>query len=459
MHTFTLDLLLQFLECSRASAILVGDDDNRYFSRVSVDSRLVKKNDIFFALKGARADGHHFLEQAASNGAALAVVDYHYKGFNFGLSLIKVADPLESLQKLSKALLDQRKVRIVGVTGSVGKTTTKDFITTLLKTKYRVSSSPGNHNSQIGLPLAIINHTQGDEEILVLEMGMSQAGDLAKLVQIAPPNIAVVTMVALTHAGNFSSMKEIARAKAEIFSHPKTSLGILLRDLDDFESMVQIGACPKATFSMKIDADFTLKESGDFLHINFLGEHAATYPRLPVPGRHNLQNFLAAVAVARNLNVEWAEIHFAISSIVLPERRLQQVEREGVLFINDSYNASAVSVKAAFNSLPKPPAGGKTIAVIGQMLDLGQFSELCHREIAEEALNCIDSMICLGDGCKPITEVWSSAKRPITWFSSLEEVIAELKHQMKPGDVVLLKGSSANGLWRILDALSKESHT
>lgn len=456
MEPLTLNQLLPLLGCLEPPETTLTLDETKTFSGVAVDSRLVKLNDIFFALKGDKVDGHSYLGQAKANGAAAAVVSVNYLGPDHGLALIKVDDPLKALQQLTKAILDSRKTRIVAVTGSVGKTTTKDFITTLLKVKYRVASSPGNHNSQIGLPLTILNHTNGDEEILVLEMGMTHAGNLTNLVHIAPPDIAVVTMVALTHAGNFASLQEIAQAKAEIFSHPKTTLGILLRDLEHFDAMAHVGSCPKVTFSLSTGADYTLIEQDEYLHIHYAGDLAATYNRLPVLGRHNLQNFLAAVAVARNLQLSWEEIRQAIPLLALPERRLQQIEIGGVLFVNDSYNASTVSVKAAFNSLPKPPPGGKTIAVIGQMLELGQFSEMCHREVAEDALNFVDSMICLGDGCKPIWECWSVARRPVAWFSTLEEVVSELRCQMRAGDVVLLKGSRTHGLWRILEAMDSK---
>jgi UDP-N-acetylmuramoyl-tripeptide--D-alanyl-D-alanine ligase len=450
MEALSLPQLAHMLGCS---APLI--DTLKLFSSVAVDSRLLKPNDVFFALRGAQVDGHEYLSQAAANGASCAVVSNSYVGSDYGLILLKVEDTLQALQTLTTKIINSRKVRIVAVTGSVGKTTTKDLITTLLKTKYRVASSPGNHNSQIGLPLTILNHTQGDEDVLVLEMGMTSAGHIANLVQIAPPDIAVVTMVALNHVVNFSALHEIAAAKAEIFSHPKTTLGILPRELADYTSMASIGTCPKLSFSLTAtDADFTLRVEEGFLQVLQTGKKEAVLSPLTLPGKHNLHNFLAAIVVARHLHVNWEDIQSAIPQLALPERRLQHVEIDGVVYVNDSYNAVDVSVKVALDSLPTPKHGCKVVAVIGQMLELGKFSEKCHQDVGEYALSRVDNMICLGKECEPIYSCWTKSQRSIKWCMKLDDVVSELQQQVQPGDVVLLKGSRANQLWRVLDLVA-----
>lgn len=212
---------------------------------VAVDSRQIKPGDLFFALPGAKADGHTFLEEAAKKGAAGAVVHHSYNGADFGLPLIKSDDVLQTLQELARKKVESARPRIVGITGSLGKTTTKEFVTTLLKAKYRVAASPGNSNSQIGLPLAILNHSGEGDEILVLEMGMTHPGEIHKLVSIAPPEVAVVTKVALVHACNFESIEEIAHAKGEIFSHPLTKMGIYNKESDFGGMLSGSGKCAK----------------------------------------------------------------------------------------------------------------------------------------------------------------------------------------------------------------------
>lgn len=421
-------------------------------SGMSVDSRLINPGNLFFALKGAKVDGHQHLAEAFAKGAAAAVVQNHYNGPDFGLPLVRVEDPLIALQSLARETLRSHHVKVVGVTGSLGKTTTKDFIATLLREKYIVAASPGNSNSQIGLPLSILNHMRGNEDVLVQEMGMTHANQISALVEIAPPNVAVITSVALVHACNFPSIEAIGLAKGEIFSHKKTSLGILSRDISNFSELAEIGTCPKLSFSTnKHDSDYFVRDSIDGLQI-YCPEGRVLLPVLPIPGRHNLHNFMAALAVARNLNLSWEQILSGITKLQLPERRFEQVEKQGILFVNDSYNASVMSVKAALECLPKPSEGGKTIAVIGQMLELGRYSDDCHLDIAEAALGCVDRMICIGAACGPIVECWTSAQREVVWVKNLDDVVGELKRQVVVGDVVLLKGASANELWKVLEA-------
>lgn len=422
----------------------------------SVDTRLLKDGNIFFALSGANVDGHSYLAEAAAKKVAGAVVSKSYQGPDYNLPLFRVNDPLDSLQNLSAAVLKVTKPTVVAVTGSLGKTTTKDFITVLLKSTFKVASSPGNSNSQIGLPLTILNQLQGDEDIVVLEMGMTHPGQIAKLVGIAPPKIAVLTSVNLVHACNFSSISEIAKAKSEIFGHPHTILGIIPRDISTFADVVDEGFCQKKTFSLtRKDVDLYLEErKGGFqLHTE---EKTIALPELEIPGKHNRSNLLAAIAVAHTLGVSWKAIQKAIPTLELPERRLQLIEKKGVLFVNDSYNASEASVKAALECLPKPKRGQKTIAVIGEMLELGVFSSACHLAVGEAALSQVDCMICLGKECGPIVKCWQKANRPVAWCASLEEVVVELRKLMQPNDVVLLKGSRKNGLWNVLTALDKE---
>lgn len=425
-------------------------NEQKAIAGFAVDSRLLNADELFFALPGSKSDGHSHLGDVAKKGAAAAVVSRSYKGENYGLLLIQVDDPLKSLQTIARNVLKSRKSKVVAVTGSLGKTTTKEFLHILLKERYQVTASPGNSNSQIGLPLTILNHTTGQEEILILEMAMTESGQIAKLCDIAPPDIAIITKVALVHAGNFESLASIADAKAEIFSHPKTSLGVLARDLPNYEDILRRTAFPKLSFSTDNSAaDYFLDESEGYPRI-YYRDNSAACPPIELPGKHNRHNLLAAIVVAKELGLSWNEINRAIPKLSLPERRLQHIEKQGVLFINDSYNAAEESVKASLNVLPNPENGGKRIFVLGEMPGLGKFSEGCHRAVGEAALQSVDSMICIGEACKPLVECWKQAKRPVILCSSLEEVVANLKKQMQPGDIVLLKGANYTNLWKVL---------
>jgi UDP-N-acetylmuramoyl-tripeptide--D-alanyl-D-alanine ligase len=300
---------------------------------VCVDSRHLKRGELFFALPGAKIDGHTFLEEVAAKGAAAAVVNASYAGPSHGLKLLRVPDVLEALQTLASALLKTYRCKVVAVTGSMGKTTTKDLLTSILKQKFRVGSSPGNSNSQIGVPLALLNHTHGDEEILVIEMGMTHPGQIRKLTQIAPPDVAIITTTALVHACNFDNLNQIGLAKAEIFSHPQTQIGLLDEQIVNFEELKGQGTCLKRSFAVNSStADYSLSVVGAHMHMRDpWGE--GTLDLLPLQGEHNRHNFLGAAAIARELGMKWEEINASLCTLQLPERRLQFVEKLGALFV------------------------------------------------------------------------------------------------------------------------------
>ncbi len=419
-----------------------------------IDTRLLMPGEIFFALKGERVDGHDYLLEVKQRGALAAVVSKRYPGTIEGLDLIRVEDPLVALQDLSKATLLSTPVRIVAITGSIGKTTTKEFVRILLTAKYRVAASPGNSNSQVGIPLTILNHTQGDEEILILEMGMTSPGHLARLVQIAPPEVAVLNTVALVHACNFDSLEEIALAKAEIFSHSHTCMGILNGDMPYYSQISQIGTCIKQSFSWQSSqADYAWDPSDvNLLHARLEGK-LIKFPSLPVPGKHNRYNLMPAIAVARHFQIEWEDILKQLPLLILPERRLQFIRRKNILFLNDSYNASELSVKSALETLPEPEEGGRKIAVLGSMMELGKFSAECHQRVGEFALHYVEKIYCLGEECLPLYEIWKNAGRAIQMFNSRDDLVASLREELRPSDVVLLKGSRSKELWKVLEEI------
>lgn len=422
-----------------------------------VDSRCVKPGELFFALPGARADGHTFLAQVAAAGVCAAVVSRTYQGPDHGLHLIAVDDVLVALQVIARTCLEHHRCTVVAVTGSVGKTTTKEFLRVLLSPRYRLAASPGNSNSQIGLPLAILNHTRGDEELLILEMGMTLPGHIEQLVGIAPPDIALITTVALAHAGSFDSLEAIARTKAEIFTSPRTRLGLLPRDVAAYDEICRIGSCDKRSFGVnQPDADYCLKMGPNGLSV-VVGKVEQLLGMSPdLPGEHNLHNLIAAISVARELDVPWEQIVSAIPRLELPERRLQTIERYGITFINDSYNAHPIAVKSALGSLPTPKAGGKRVAVLGTMPELGKFSDECHRDVAQHALSRVDEVICFGAECQPTYEVWQRAGRPVTWLLDRDKLISTLKTRLSPGDVVLIKGANTKRMWTLIDDMGAQ---
>ena len=324
--------------------------------------------------------------------------------------MLRVDDVLFSLQELARKTLIARKTKIIAITGSLGKTTTKEFLSTLLSKTYKVFANPESYNSKITLPLSILM-AEGDEDYLILEMGMTHPGDLARLVSIAPPDIALLTTVAVQHANNFSDgLEGIAKEKATIFSAPKTTVGFYHHDIPHVAKVIQVGSCPQKSFSLiTSEADFfaTIEEKKMKIFEN--GKEAQTFT-LDFPLLAFYQNFLGALTVARSLNISWQKIAEALPNITLPPMRFERVESQGILFINDAYNANPDAMKVALESIPQPKQNRKKIAVLSEMDALGMYSVTGHKLVAEAALQNVDHLLCVGANCETMREVWEREK-------------------------------------------------
>lgn len=436
----TLTEVAKVLKCDSLS--------NRPIGSFVVDSRNLKSSDLFFCLKGERSDGHKFLGDAAKMGAIAAVVESGFCGETHGLPILRVDDVLASLQYLARVKLQSLNIpKVVAITGSMGKTTTKDFLKILIDEDFRVTASPGNANSQIGLPLTLLNHVQGDEEVLILEMGMTHKGNIEQLVEIAPPDIALITCVDYVHAANFNSLEEIAEAKGEIFSHPKTKLGIF----QDTCGNISIGHCEKRTFSLSSsDSFYRLKAKDEKIEV-YENSQMKIQAKIPFFEEHHLSNLLAALSLGSALGASWSSMERAFSKLKLPEKRCEQIEKGGVLFVSDAYNANATSIQAALKMMPKLRRSGKVMAVLGEMCELGSFSEMCHQEVGKTALDTIDALYCIGEECQPMVEEWKKKKRPVFWEKSREHLFQRLRRDIEPGDVVLLKGKNTLKLWEFVE--------
>ncbi len=431
-------------------------DTFKPFSGVAVDTRHVQPGNLFFALSGQKTDGHHFLNEAAAKGATGAVVKRSFyeeaRDSVPQLTLLYVDDPLLALQTAAKKWLEHSSARVIAITGSLGKTSTKGFLFSLLQSKYKVATTSGSKNSQIGLALAILNETKGVEDYLILEMGMSEKGHIQKLVEMAPPHLALITSIALVHAENFHEISDIAQAKAEVFSHPKTECVILNNDTRCVSDLLQMVRCKKESYSlqegavvkwkMKIEAD-CLVVTEDCIEI--------ILPKVNMMAEHMYGNLLGAISCARELGMSFEEIKVALKEITLPERRLQEVEKKGVTFINDAYNAAEDSMKGALDAMRQKKCAGRKIAVLGHMRELGKFSDGCHKSVGEFALTCVDQVISIGENAGPLVKVWQEAQRPVEWFLQFEELFCYLQNEICEGDLVLVKGARTLELERIID--------
>ncbi|MEI6242374.1 MAG: UDP-N-acetylmuramoyl-tripeptide--D-alanyl-D-alanine ligase [Chlamydiota bacterium] len=421
---------------------LCSEEKELEITNFKQSSKDVQPNCLFFALKGATVDGHDFLEAAAQNGAIAAVVDKNYQGNHFGMFLFRSENVLLSLQELAKNVLQERKPQVIAITGSVGKTTTKEFTATFLEGKYRIFKSPESFNTKITLPLNILN-TRGDEEYLVLEMGMSSKGEIETLTTIAPPDIALITKIALAHAMNFEDgLLGIAQAKGEVFLQEKTKIALANYQLHEFA----LEKKPNLTFSLDHpEADFFLFVSNQIAYIDEKGLRVAEIPA-PFVEKHLLEDFLAAAAIARSCKMSWDEISQRIPFLKLPSMRFEKICKKETLFINDAYNANPESMMMALKNLPFPAAGGKKIAVLGEMKELGSFSQACHEEVGKCALETVDYLLALGKDCEVMFKTFKEAQKPAEIFFEKETLAQRLNELIRPGDVVLIKGSRSVGL-------------
>ncbi|MFS8563802.1 MAG: UDP-N-acetylmuramoyl-tripeptide--D-alanyl-D-alanine ligase [Rhabdochlamydiaceae bacterium] len=363
------------------------------------------------------------------------------------MKLIRVPNVVEALQKLAKAVHAERKGYVIAITGSVGKTTTKEFLSSLLEIRFKVAKTPGNANSQVGLPLFILNNKE-EYDVLVIEMGMSEVGEMEKLVQIVPPDLALLTKIGQAHIGYFSDGQEgIVREKSMIFSHPKTKVGIINAEALLFKRLGELSLEKKITFGFDRPADFFLKR-GWFIQER--GQETRQF-ELPFEEDHFAENFLAAATVAREMGLEWEEIFKKGRFLKGVELRFERVERNGVIFINDSYNASPEAAKAAIKSLPIPALGGKTIAILGELSGQGVYSEKNHKEVAACAVLKVDHAFLLGKQCLPMVDVFKQAGKTVEFFSDIEQLKKVAFDTLRPGDVVLIKGANYTNLWQLLN--------
>ncbi|GAB5411287.1 MAG: UDP-N-acetylmuramoyl-tripeptide--D-alanyl-D-alanine ligase [Chlamydiales bacterium] len=379
--------------------------------KVAIDSRMVELGGTFFALKGEKVDGHNYLKEVAEKGAAEVVVEEYYTGPDFGMNLCKVPDVKEELRRRAREKRKTFTGKVVGITGSVGKTTTKEFLATLLESTFSVGKNFGSYNSQLTLPLTILN-CEGD--VWVLEMGMSRPGELACLTEIAQPEIVLVTKIAYSHSEFFDDLQGIARAKAEIIKSPrleKAFVGEQVREFSPFEK----GVVPK---EVEIE--------------------------LPFAATHLRENFFLAKAAAEYLGVPLSEICKQAKKLSPFSRRFERIEVGGICFINDTYNANPASVKAALANLPE---GNRRIAVLGEMRELGKFSQECHKDVSAFAKKSCDRLFTLGE---------AFVGESIDHFSEKEKLLDALRKELREGDVVLLKGSNSLQMWTLLDHLSSE---
>lgn len=428
---------------------------------VSTDSRVDLSGKLFIPIIGEKFDAHQFLPQAVENGASAILCSKAYKDVPKNISILYVDDTLEALQALAKSYLKEWNGKVVGITGSNGKTSTKDILTSILSSKYKVHKTQGNFNNHIGLPLTVLSMPE-ETEVAVLEMGMSNFGEIEFLTKLAEPDAAIITNIGESHMQELGSRAGIAKAKLEIASGLSKD-GVLLINGD--EPLLIEGTKNKNEsyiietfgFNQKNDWYPTFIEMNDTGSTFEINKAENIRFKLSVLGKHNISNTLAAIAVARKFSLTWVEIASGLQQLEMTKMRMELVKSSsGVTIINDAYNASPTSMKAALLLASELQGYNQKFVVFGDMLELGDMEIRFHEEIGEEVVNLhFDYLYTFG----PLSSHGADAARKemdhskVKSFEDKNSLIEDLLQNVKPNDLVLVKASRGMKLEEVVNAI------
>ena len=442
---------------------LIIGNENLECENFSKDTRTIQSGDIYIGIKGEKFDGSQFWKQALYNGAEGVIIEnieitqqelekYSNK------TIIKVENTLEALYEIARYKRSLYDIPVIAVTGSVGKTSTKDVIASVVSTKYKTLKTEGNNNNNIGLPLTILKLK--DHEALVIEMGMNHFGEISLLTNIARPTLAVITNIGTSHIGNLGSRENILKAKLEILEGmdiPKIIINndndLLNKWCEDNKQQLKIHTFGIQNESEINAQDIKLHEDGS--SFTAISGTQSLDIQVPVGGEHFVYNALCAMQVGRQLQISDDKIQQGIAEFELTKKRMDIRKLEkGAILINDAYNASYESMKASLEFL-KNYNGTRKIAVLGDMFELGQFSEELHRKVGKEVADKhIDILICAGESSKfIIEEAGKNTKIQTCYFNNNEQIVEKLSQEIRNGDVILVKASNGMKFFEICQKL------
>lgn len=426
--------------------LLQGDPKDE-ISGISTDSRKVSEGEVFFPLIGEQHDAHDFIPQALERGCRTFIISRKPEGLSGPLNIIQVDDTTKALQDLAAYYLSLFSMIKIGVTGSTGKTSTKEMLYWILSEKYKTARNIGNLNNHIGLPLTVLSMPE-DTEAGVFEMGMSELGEIDLLAKLVHPDIGVITNIGISHIENLGSRENILKAKLEITNY-FTNEGILIvnedNDLlsrDDVKGnykVVTTGETGRSNFIISNIIDHG--EEG----IEFTIEHKEEMQtfRLNIPGRHNAYNGALAVAAASSCGIAMAEAAKGLLKLEITDKRLNIKGKNGMKIIDDTYNASPDSMKAAIDVLTATK-GFRKIAVLADMFELGENSDLFHAEVGRYAgESSVDILIAVGTQARHIYKAAKEilGERKVHYYETKELLMEDIGSMISSGDVILLKGS------------------
>ena len=428
---------------------------------ITTDSRKVEKGGLFVPVVGERVDAHRFIPQVMEAGALATLSERVLEGADH--PYIQVESSLQAVKDIAEFYLEQLNIPVVGITGSVGKTSTKEVIASVLKEKYRTLKTQGNFNNELGLPLTVFR-LRDEDEIAVLEMGISDFGEMTRLAKIAKPDTCVITNIGTCHLENLGDRDGVLKAKTEIFRYVKKNI-VLNGDDDKLSTVKEYNGIRPVFFGTGDNCAVTCENvesrglKGMSCDICIKGELAeggeeCFHVNIPMPGRHMVSNALAAAAVGRlyGLNVE--QIKKGIESLEPVSGRFNMIETDKFLIVDDCYNANPVSMKASLDVLKE--AKGRKVAVLGDMGELGTDEAALHAEVGTHAGICgIDALYCAGPLCEYLAKAAKEAdpQLEIRHFADRESLMAELPKLLQDGDQILVKASHFMEYGKIVEML------
>ena len=454
------DLSIKNIIEATKGKLLVGNEEYICMS-YSKDTRTIKEGDCYIGIKGETFDGNLFWEKALENGASTVIVqnveieDEKLKKWA-DKNIIKVEDTLEALYSLAKYKRSLYNIPVIAITGSVGKTSTKDIVANVVSKKYKTLKTEGNNNNNIGLPFTILRLQ--DEEVAVIEMGMNHFGEISLLTSIAKPTVCIITNIGTSHIGNLGSRENILKAKLEILEGSKKEAVIINNDNDLLHKWYEEN---KENYNIKT---YGIKEQSDIMAKEIkLEENKSTFTckinnveeeiNVPVGGEHFVLNALCAITVGEVLKIEEDKIKEGIESFELTKKRMDIVElKNGIKIINDAYNASLESMTASLKVLSEFKE--RKIAVLGDMFELGDFSEELHKKVGKEVVkNNIDILIACGENARYIADVAREKmdKENVYILRKTEEIKPLLEKIVKNNDVILFKASNGMKFYKIAE--------
>ncbi|MGZ8866715.1 MAG: UDP-N-acetylmuramoyl-tripeptide--D-alanyl-D-alanine ligase [Thermoanaerobaculia bacterium] len=426
---------------------------------VVIDSREVKPDSVFFAIKGDRLDGHQFVPQALETARG-AVVSQLPANVAAGKGIVRVGDTTVALQMLARSIRRRMDFTLIGITGSAGKTTTKEMIAALTATERRTFKSWGNFNNLIGCPLCIDN-TPDDAEVVVSEMGMNHKGEIAQLAGLTRPDVGVYTNIAPVHIEFFGTVEKIAEAKRELLENLREGGTVIVNN--DNEHVVNISSDydgPKRSYGMDNAADYrasSIRERGLLgTHFTLEAEGTRRELELVLPGRHNLENLLAAIATARTIGISWEGIERGVKDIKPAYHRGVIVPWRGATIYDDTYNSNPYALGRAIELMTQADVKGRRIAVIGDMLELGDKELDYHRDAGRAIPKDVDAVIGVGRRSQALLDgARESGHKDVHHFDDAQGAGEFVRDFVREGDLVLIKASRGIGLDKIVTMLEK----